>query len=125
MAEHDLAYISDLTTQQQSFKNPSWKSPTRRHKPLKNLLSDEQKRIATLDTNIPLNKQINYFTVKSPPSLRPTKKYCDITGLPTSYRSPTNRLFFYNLEVYSIVKNLGSGVDQQYLGLRNANVVLR
>lgn len=123
MADIDLYKVSAQTTGPHGFKAPGWKSGGRRHKPLKTLLSDEQKRL--LNLSLPIDKQINYFSVQAPPSLKPVKRYCDITGLPTNYKSPSNRLFFYNLEVYDIVKNLGSGVDQQYLGMRNANVVLR
>ncbi|ODV94833.1 hypothetical protein PACTADRAFT_69874 [Pachysolen tannophilus NRRL Y-2460] len=125
----DLVEISDLTTRPQVFKNPNWRSPTRRHKPLKNLLSDEQKRINLLNqdpdkkANFPNN--VNYFSIQAPPSLKPGKNYCDITGLPSNYKAPSSGLKFYNLEVYEIVKNMTAGIDQQYLALRNANVVLR
>lgn len=125
----DLKSISQTTTKHHTFKNPSWKTPHRRPKSAKQLLADENKRLAQKNqeevTNGVSRDQVNYFSLQAPPSLRPLKTYCDITGLPTSYRSPRNQLRFYNMEVYDVVKNMGPGVDQQYLGLRKAHVVLR
>ncbi|CDK27974.1 unnamed protein product [Kuraishia capsulata CBS 1993] len=122
----DLAAISDATTSWQSFKNPNWRAPKRRHKPAKQLIGDEQKRIQSKDpSERDIENEVTYSTLQAPPSLKPIKTYCDITGLPTSYRSPHNQVRYYNMEVYDVVKNLAAGVDQEYLGLRGANVILR
>lgn len=104
------------------FKNPEWKMPNRRHKPCRQLLSDEQKRISTMNLLI---DSVTYFSVEAYPSLKPKKHYCDITGLKGSYKVPSNGLRFHNSEVYDIIKHMSQGVDQQYLELRNANVILK
>ncbi|ODV59493.1 Ies6p ASCRUDRAFT_71842 [Ascoidea rubescens DSM 1968] len=117
------------------FKNPKWKTPYRRHKPLRQLLSDEQKRLNNTDvdnkdgTNGNARKdfnQVTYFSLDAYPSLKPRKHYCDITGLKGNYKTPNNGLRYYNVEVYNdVIKTMTSGVDQQYLELRNANIVLK
>ncbi|GMM36379.1 Ies6 protein [Saccharomycopsis crataegensis] len=104
-----------------SFKNPKY-NPSRRHKPHRQLVSDEQKRLATL--TLPVDA-VTYFSVEAYPPLRPQKHYCDITGLKGHYKAPSSGLRFANAEVYQVVRTMAQGVDQQYLELRNANVVLK
>lgn len=106
------------------FKNPNWKAPNRRHKPYKQLVSDEQKRLNNAEKPLPVDA-VTYFSVEAYPSLKPKKHYCDITGLQGRYKVPSNGLRFHNSEVYDIIKHMAQGVDQQYLELRNANVVLK
>lgn len=63
--------------------------------------------------------------IESPPSIRPIKKYCDITGLDAKYTDPKTGLRYHNAEVYQFIKGLGVSSVQAYLGSRNAAVVLR
>ncbi|PKC74248.1 hypothetical protein RhiirA1_335316 [Rhizophagus irregularis] len=63
--------------------------------------------------------------IEAPPSIRPQKKYCDITGLEAKYTDPKTRLRYHSAEVYKEIKQLAPGVIQDYLGLRHAAVVLR
>lgn len=124
------------------FKKPSWKPPSRRHKPAKAVLADEQRRLAALTTEYEQQQQqaeeqgtplkaknpasaVSYASLDAPPSLKPRKWWCDITGLEGRYKSVRHGLRYYDVEIYGIVQNLAPGVDQQYLELRNANVVLR
>ncbi|KAK0539728.1 chromatin-remodeling complex subunit ies6 [Tilletia horrida] len=60
----------------------------------------------------------SYFSVDAPPSLRPRKHYCDITGLLGPYTDPKTRLRYHNAEIYAVIRRFGPGVDQQYLALR-------
>ena len=123
------------------------KKPSRRHKASRQLLSEETKRINTIlqheqelydesvaahekDSTKPLYKKrvpkVTYFNIAAPPSLRPTKKYCDITGLKGPYQSPTNNIRYHNSEIYQlVVKPMAPGTDQEYLKLRGANFVLK
>ncbi|KAG7193581.1 chromatin-remodeling complex subunit ies6 [Scheffersomyces spartinae] len=120
----DLHKLSAVTTKVHSFKNPNRIPPTRRYKPLRQLISDETKYLQTKD-NIKFDTP-TYNSVAAPPSLRPQKHYCDITGLPTKYKSPANSVRFYNVEIYQeVIKNMPPGVDQNYLELRGANVILK
>ncbi|KAH3687580.1 hypothetical protein WICPIJ_001441 [Wickerhamomyces pijperi] len=121
----DIYQVAELNSAPAKFKTAAsqLKKSNKRVKPLKQLLVDEQKLLKQLEVG-DLNS-VNYFTIHAPPSIKPTKKYCDITGLKGNYRSPSNNLRYHNKEVFTVVKNLGSGVDQQYLELRNANVILK
>ncbi|AET39035.1 Ies6p Ecym_3564 [Eremothecium cymbalariae DBVPG len=117
-------------TSQKGFKSPNWKKPIRRHKPTRQLLTDEWKRLTSESGEVygkDANKtRLTYFNVQAPPSQYPIKRYCDITGLKARYKSPSNGLRFYNSEVYSLViKPMTPGVDQEYLKLRGDNVVLK
>ncbi|CCK71101.1 Ies6p KNAG_0G00440 [Huiozyma naganishii CBS 8797] len=108
----------------------------RRHKNARQLVSEELRRInAALEASVvgeppnerkKLRVRVSHFSVDAPPSIRPTKRYCDITGLAANYKSPTNNLRYYNAEIYQmVVKPMAPGVDQEYLKLRGANFVLK
>lgn len=68
---------------------------------------------------------ITYTSIAAAPSLKPKKKYCDITGLPAKYKDPKSGLYYYNAEVYAVVKGLTTGQVQEYLAARGANTVLK
>lgn len=68
---------------------------------------------------------ITYTSIQAPPSLRPKKKYCDITGLPAKYTDPKTGLQYYNAEIYRVIKGLNTAQVQEYLAARNANTVLK
>lgn len=107
------------------FKTLAWKKPPKRHKPTRQLLTDEWKWL-TNDQQEKKRTRLTYFNVQAPPSQYPRKKYCDITGLKAYYKSPSNGLRFVNSEVYSLViKSMAPGVDQEYLRLRGDNIVLK
>ncbi|KAN0064948.1 chromatin-remodeling complex subunit ies6 [Thecaphora frezii] len=59
-----------------------------------------------------------YATVEAPPTLRPIKKYCDVTGLLAPYTDPKTRLRYHSVQVYEIIKHFGPGTDNAYLALR-------
>lgn len=113
------------------------KRANRRNKAARQLISDEQKRINNLletsaskedamGVNKKLVPKVTYFNINAPPSMKPPKKYCDITGLNGPYTSPTNNIRYHNSEIYQlIVKPMAPGTDQEYLKLRGANFVLK
>lgn len=68
---------------------------------------------------------VTYTSVAAAPSLKPKRKYCDITGLPAKYRDPKTGLNYVNAEVYAVVKSLTTGQVQEYLAARGANTVLK
>ena len=68
---------------------------------------------------------VTYTSIAAAPSLKPKKKYCDITGLPAKYKDPKTGLYYFNAEVYAVVKGLGTGQVQEYLATRGANTVLK
>ncbi|CAG8541470.1 3137_t:CDS:2 [Funneliformis mosseae] len=99
------------------FKNPYYKTP-KKFKTLKQIL------VAERNLNTPLDVP-TYSNIEAPPSIKPQKKYCDITGLEAKYTDPKTRLRYHSAEVYKEIKQLAPGVIQDYLGLRHAAVVLR
>lgn len=120
----DIHGLSDITTKIHTFKNNTRPKPKGRSKPTRQLVNDEIKYLQS-KTNIKFDTP-TYTSVVAPPSLKPQKHYCDITGLPGKYKSPQNGLRFHNVEIYQeVIKNMHPGVDQEYLSLRNANVVLK
>lgn len=118
----DIQDVAEKNNAPNAFKNPGYRHPQRRVKPLKQLIVDEQKHLRQLPKQ---NDAVTYFSIEAPPSLKPVKKYCDVTGLKANYKSPSSGLRYHNAEVYGVVKTMAQGVDQQYLGLRGANTVLR
>ena len=68
---------------------------------------------------------VTYTSIQAPPSLKPKTKYCDITGLPAKYTDPKTGLFYFNAEVYQVVKSLNTTQVQEYLAARGANTVLK
>ncbi|QLL31608.1 hypothetical protein HG536_0B04720 [Torulaspora globosa] len=112
------------------FKKHGYRKPSRRHKSARQLIADESKRISLLlqeeGGGVKRVPKVTYFNVNGPPSMRPTKKYCDITGLAGLYRSPVNNLRYHNAEIYQlVVKPMAPGVDQEYLKLRGDHFVLK
>lgn len=121
---YELHRLSDITTKEHSFKNPNRKTPVRRFKPARQIISDEVKYLQS-KTNIKYDTP-TYTSIAAPPSLMPAKNYCDITGLLGKYKSPSNGLRFYNVEIYQeVIKNMPPSVDQEYLELRGAHVILK
>ncbi|ORX72109.1 hypothetical protein DL89DRAFT_291344 [Linderina pennispora] len=110
--------IHNLLEVAKPFKSASYKSQ-RRWKNLKQVVAQEEQR-AEWPVEFP-----TYWSVDAPPSLMPQKKYCDLTGLPAKYTDPKTNFRYCSAEVYQILKTLPPGAEQQYLALRNANVVLK
>ncbi|EFJ38168.1 hypothetical protein SELMODRAFT_75622 [Selaginella moellendorffii] len=67
----------------------------------------------------------NYVNVESPPSMYPSKKYCDISGFEAPYTDPRTKLRYANADVFKRIRCLPDDYVQGYLGLRNATVVLK
>jgi INO80 complex subunit C len=114
----------------EKFKNPHRSTKRPRYKGGRLVLNEEQRRLSKIadeerEQGLTPKQRTTHFSIAAPPSLRPVKRYCDITGLPAKYTSPHNQIRYHNKECYSTVKNMPAGVDQQYLSLRGANVVLK
>lgn len=114
------------TSKQHTASGKSNRKFNKRHKPVRQLMSDEFKRINTYCAENKKVPKVTCYNIVAPPSLKPNKKYCDITGLNGPYKSVTNNIRYHNAEIYQlIVKPMAPGVDQEYLKLRNANFVLK
>ncbi|KAK9234379.1 hypothetical protein V1525DRAFT_413265 [Lipomyces kononenkoae] len=117
-------FDADLTTARKPFRNPNAKPPSRRVKNAKQIISDESKRLSSITGPGVIDKP-TFINVEAPPSVLPRKWWCDITGLRAPYRMPGSGMRYHNKELYEVIKHLPPGVDQQYLQLRSANVVLK
>lgn len=89
-------------------------------KDLSRLVLDKQARQAAVS-----GPSVTYTSIAAAPSLKPKKRYCDVTGLPAKYRDPKSGLQYYNVEVYGVVKGLSTQQIQEYLAARGANTVLK
>lgn len=47
-------------------------------------------------------------------SIKPRKKLCDFTGLPTSYTDPRSSLRYYDLSVYKYLQNLPADLSEKF-----------
>lgn len=81
--------------------------------------------IATPMAGISTGPSVTYTSIAAAPSLKPKRKYCDITGLPAKYKDPKSGLYYYNAEIYAVVKGLSTTQVQEYLAARGANTVLK
>ncbi|KAG7317834.1 hypothetical protein KOW79_018869 [Hemibagrus wyckioides] len=66
----------------------------------------------------------NYYNIDAPPSLKPPKKYSDISGLPANYTDPQTKLRFTSTEEFSYIRLLPTDVVAGYLTLRKATCIV-
>jgi len=67
----------------------------------------------------------HYQNIQAGPPTAPAQKYCDITGLPTTYRDPVSRLHYASKEVYDYIQRLTPHVRNSYLELRGEHIGLK
>uniref|UniRef100_A0A1A8HYG1 INO80 complex subunit C n=1 Tax=Nothobranchius kuhntae TaxID=321403 RepID=A0A1A8HYG1_NOTKU len=83
------------------------------------------KQILALERTLPWKlNDANYYNIDSPPSLKPAKKYSDISGLPANYTDPQTKLRFASSEEFSYIRLLPTDVVTGYLTLRKATCVV-
>ncbi|KAI8329322.1 YL1 nuclear protein C-terminal domain-containing protein [Chlamydoabsidia padenii] len=114
---NNLSTVLNLNLEKKPFKNTKY-ATQKKSKNLKQILALEKAQELSLD--IP-----TYSNIECPPSIRPQKKYCDITGLSANYTDPKSGLRYHNTEIYQFIRTLGVPSIQAYLGSRNAAVVLK
>ncbi|KAK9480764.1 hypothetical protein V1514DRAFT_324400 [Lipomyces japonicus] len=113
---------ADLTVQPRRFRRKPLGSAPKRIKNARQVAADDFKRTSSSPS---FHDRPTFASVEAPPSVAPRKWWCDVTGLPAPYRMPASGLRYYNAEVFRAVKTFPPGVDQRYLSLRSANVVLK
>ncbi|KAF1387879.1 hypothetical protein PFLUV_G00084490 [Perca fluviatilis] len=113
-------------------KPPPFKDPTFMHSGIggaaagkKNRTWKNLKQILALERTLPwkLNDP-NYYSIDAPPSLKPPKKYSDISGLPANYTDPQTKLRFTSSEEFSYIRLLPTDVVTGYLALRKATCIV-
>lgn len=124
-AESQAAELSYVTMKPHEFKqNPNRpKAANRRFKTGRQIASEELRYLQLKKLGIDTPSALS---ITAPPSLKPRKHYCDITGLEGKYKSPSSALRFHNVEIYQeVIRHMTPGLDQEYLSLRGANVILK
>ncbi|XP_012723176.2 INO80 complex subunit C [Fundulus heteroclitus] len=120
------------TTTESTAKLPPFKDNTFMHSGIggaaagkKNRTWKNLKQILALERTLPwkLNDP-NYYNIDAPPSLKPAKKYSDISGLPANYTDPQTKLRFTSSEEFSYIRLLPTDVVTGYLTLRKATCIV-
>ncbi|XP_061676282.1 INO80 complex subunit C [Syngnathoides biaculeatus] len=113
-------------------KPPPFKDPSFMHSGIggaaagkKNRTWKNLKQILVLERSLPWKlDDPNYYNIDAPPSLKPSKKYSDISGLPANYTDPQTKLRFTSTEEFSYIRLLPTDVVTGYLALRKATCVV-
>ncbi|XP_058986632.1 INO80 complex subunit C-like [Musca domestica] len=83
------------------------------------------KQIVTQERSLPWpDDVVLYNSLNAPPSLKPAKKYSDISGLEAPYTDPQTKLHYHNAEEFRIIRTLPSDIIQGYLALRGATNIV-
>ncbi|KAI8120304.1 hypothetical protein FF38_13703 [Lucilia cuprina] len=126
-AQNKEANSTSVAVQQQArpkltFKNPkfSYIEPGGKKFVWKSL-----KQIVTQEKSLPWPEEVVlYNSLNAPPSLKPAKKYSDISGLEAPYTDPQTKLHYHNAEEFRIIRTLPSDIIQGYLALRGATNIV-
>uniref|UniRef100_UPI003AAC426E INO80 complex subunit C isoform X1 n=1 Tax=Centroberyx gerrardi TaxID=166262 RepID=UPI003AAC426E len=126
------AVDSGPTTTESTAKPPPFKDPTFMHSGIggaaagkKNRTWKNLKQILALERTLPWKvNDPNYYNIDAPPSLKPAKKYSDISGLPANYTDPQTKLRFTSSEEFSYIRLLPTDVVTGYLALRKATCIV-
>ncbi|GAA6220729.1 INO80 complex subunit C isoform X2 [Lates japonicus] len=127
-----LVDSGQTATTESTAKPPPFKDPTFMHSGIggaaagkKNRTWKNLKQILALERTLPwkLNDP-NYYNIDAPPSLKPAKKYSDISGLPANYTDPQTKLRFTSTEEFSYIRLLPTDVVTGYLALRKATCIV-
>ncbi|XP_052865153.1 INO80 complex subunit C [Anopheles cruzii] len=83
------------------------------------------KQILTHEKTLPWKAtDITYSSVNAPPSLKPAKKYSDISGLVAPYTDPHSKLRYHNAEEYQTIRTFPMDLTAGYLALRGATSIV-
>ncbi|XP_026173049.1 INO80 complex subunit C [Mastacembelus armatus] len=119
-------------TTESTAKPPPFKDSTFMHSGIggaaagkKNRTWKNLKQILALERTLPWKvNDPNYYNIDAPSSLKPAKKYSDISGLPANYTDPQTKLRFTSSEEFSYIRLLPSDVVTGYLTLRKATCIV-
>ncbi|XP_051922089.1 INO80 complex subunit C [Hippocampus zosterae] len=120
------------TSTEGTAKPPPFKDPSFMHSGIggaaagkKNRTWKNLKQITVLERTLPWKlDEPNYYNIDAPPSLKPSKKYSDISGLPANYTDPQTKLRFTSTEEFSYIRLLPTDVVTGYLALRKATCIV-
>ncbi|XP_068180285.1 INO80 complex subunit C [Antennarius striatus] len=126
-ADNSLTATTESTAKPPPFKDPAFMhsgiggaAAGKKNRTWKNL-----KQILALERTLPWKiNDPNYYNIDAPPSLKPNKKYSDISGLPANYTDPQTKLRFTSSEEFSYIRLLPTDVVTGYLALRKATCIV-
>ncbi|CAD8080392.1 unnamed protein product [Paramecium primaurelia] len=96
------------------FKNSKWQA---RKKELKSRRQSQSRKFNNAQIQI-INSAFNYLSIEAPPSLKPAKKYCDITGFEAKYKDPITQLSYCDSIVFNYIRNCPKASAETYLNIR-------
>ncbi|ROJ29173.1 INO80 complex subunit C [Anabarilius grahami] len=122
-----VAVDVETVTKSLPFKNPNFvhsgiggAAAGKKNRTWKNL-----KQILAAEKALPWKiTDPNYYSIDAPPSMKPAKKFSDISGLPANYTDPQTKLRFASTEEFSYVRQLPTDVVTGYLALRKATCIV-
>lgn len=66
-----------------------------------------------------------FVNIDAPPSMLPSKKYCDVTGLPCKYTDPVTKMRFVSKDAFRMIRKLQDHKVEEFLSLRHAQTRLK
>jgi INO80 complex subunit C len=67
----------------------------------------------------------SFANIDAPPSTLPSKKYCDITGLPAKYTDPKTKVRFAGTAAFLFERMLPEHKVEEFLALRSAQTRIK
>ncbi|CAD8099929.1 unnamed protein product [Paramecium sonneborni] len=99
-----------------SFKNSSWQA---RKKELKSRRQSQSRKFNNIKAQVQINNSaFNYLSIEAPPSLKPAKRYCDVTGFEAKYKDPVTQLYYCDAIVFNYIRNCPKATAEAYLNIR-------
>lgn len=122
-----VAVDVEISTKCLPFKNPNFvhsgiggAAAGKKNRTWKNL-----KQILAAEKALPWKiTDPNYCSIDAPLSMKPAKKYSDISGLLANYTDPQTKLRFASIEEFSYIRQLPTDVVTGYLALRKATCIV-
>ncbi|GFQ92784.1 INO80 complex subunit C [Trichonephila clavata] len=101
------------------FKNPKYVQAKANSK--KNRVWKSLRQITTAEKSVP--RAVTYLTIDVPVSLKPPKKYSDISGLEAKYTDPMTKMRYANAAEFQLIRSLQPEAINSYLALRKATML--
>ncbi|KFM64630.1 hypothetical protein X975_09204, partial [Stegodyphus mimosarum] len=101
------------------FKNP--KFVLAKTTPKKSRVWKSLRQITAVEKALP--RVATYTNIDAPASIKPPKKYSDISGLEAKYTDPQTKLRFANASEFQLIRTLQPEAINAYLSLRKAALV--
>ncbi|XP_065896893.1 INO80 complex subunit C-like [Dysidea avara] len=118
--ESDIFYQQNSGPSGLKFKNPNFQFSALKGN--KKRLWKNLKQILTAEKALPWHPDDpTYTSIEAPPSLKPAKKYSDLSGLPANYKDPLTQIRYSSAAEFTTLRTLPPDIVQGYLALRKAN----